>query len=110
MSQFKASTCLKPTDSTPFTTNDAARIQSFIGFTHLNSQTTPEKKIDKIFEEYFNGDSAQVLKLPHYEESNLDDLSLTPSRTTRHSQNLSKTPIWPKSHNVSCDTDLKSSM
>ena len=110
MSQFKIFTRQKRTDCTPCTTNDAARIQSFLGFTHFNSQATPEKKIDKIFEEYFNGDSAQVLQLPHYEEKNIDDLSLTPSRTTRHSQNLSKTPIWPKSHNVSCDTDLKSSM
>ena len=38
------------------------------------------------------------------------DLNLAPNRITRQSRSQSSIQIWPKSHNVSCDNSLKSSM
>ena len=115
MSQFTIYTRQTSDNYAEFTANDISRFQSFQSFTYFHSQATPEKKIEKIFKEYFIGHSDIKLKLPHYEEelssssSNME-LSLTPTRTTRQSRSPEGIQIWPKSHNVSCDNSLKSAM
>ena len=85
MSQFTIYSKQISDDYAEFTTNDIFRLQSFQNFTYFHSQATPEKKIEKIFEEYFIEHSDLKLKLPHYEEDNSCnmELSLTPTRTTR---------------------------
>ena len=115
MSQFTIYTKQISDDYAEFTTNDTSRLQSFQNFAYFHSQATPEKKIEKIFEEYFIEHSDIKLKLPHYEEelsassSNME-ISLTPTRTTRQTRSPEGIQIWPKSHNVSCNNSLKSAM
>ena len=53
MSQFTIYTKQISDDYAEFTTNDISRLQSFQSFIYFHSQATPEKKIEKIFEEYF---------------------------------------------------------
>ena len=98
MSQFTIYTRQTSDNYAEFTANDTSRLQSLQTFTYFHSQTTPEKKIEKIFEEYFNEDSGLTLKLTHYEEddSSTMDLSLTPTRTTRKSRSPGGIQIRPK--------------
>ena len=74
MSQFTIYTRQTSDDYAEFTTNDTSRLQSFQNFAYFHSKATPEKKIEKIFEEYFIDHSDFKLKLPYYEEDDNNGL------------------------------------
>ena len=63
-------------------------------------------------EEYFNGDSTQILELTHHadDDENTVEISSTPTRNTRHTIEPDVLSIWPKSKLVSCNVNHKSSM